>query len=162
MSSCSTYLTNFLMNNLPTEHPSIIRPIRGRINPRARFVLMGRSLSTRARMDIWGTTPCGAAGTLSLPLKLTSEKGGVWDIQISCELKAKRHQTVRIVVLKLKVYRCAFEKKANMSWQGYVDNLMSDGSCQDAAIVGCSAEAKYVWAAHPGGTFINITVNTCF
>ncbi|XP_030647098.1 profilin-2 isoform X2 [Chanos chanos] len=43
-----------------------------------------------------------------------------------------------------------------MSWQGYVDNLMSDGSCQDAAIVGY-ADAKYVWAAYAGGTFNNIT-----
>ncbi|XP_070701703.1 profilin-2-like isoform X2 [Pempheris klunzingeri] len=43
-----------------------------------------------------------------------------------------------------------------MSWQGYVDNLMADGSCQDSAIVGYT-DAKYVWAAHVGGTFINIT-----
>lgn len=44
-----------------------------------------------------------------------------------------------------------------MSWQGYVDNLMADGSCQDSAIVGYT-DAKYVWAAHPGGTFNNMTV----
>ncbi|XP_056303546.1 profilin-2 isoform X1 [Danio aesculapii] len=44
-----------------------------------------------------------------------------------------------------------------MSWKGYVDNLMSDGSCQDAAIVGCTAEAKYVWGAQEGGTFLHIT-----
>ncbi|XP_023700012.1 profilin-2 isoform X2 [Paramormyrops kingsleyae] len=43
-----------------------------------------------------------------------------------------------------------------MSWQGYVDNLMADGCCQDSAIVGYT-ESKYVWAAHPGGTFSNIT-----
>lgn len=43
-----------------------------------------------------------------------------------------------------------------MSWQSYVDNLMADGSCQDAAIVGYT-DAKYVWAAHAGGTFNNIT-----
>ncbi|KAG5851393.1 hypothetical protein ANANG_G00092880 [Anguilla anguilla] len=43
-----------------------------------------------------------------------------------------------------------------MSWQGYVDNLMADGSCQDSAIVGYT-DAKYVWAAQPGGTFNNIT-----
>ncbi|KAM4551480.1 profilin-2-like [Odontesthes bonariensis] len=43
-----------------------------------------------------------------------------------------------------------------MSWQSYVDNLMADGSCQDSAIVGY-VDAKYVWAAHPGGTFNNIT-----
>uniref|UniRef100_A0A147A615 Profilin n=1 Tax=Fundulus heteroclitus TaxID=8078 RepID=A0A147A615_FUNHE len=43
-----------------------------------------------------------------------------------------------------------------MSWQGYVDNLMADGSCQDAAIVGYT-DAKYVWGSHPGGTFGNIT-----
>ncbi|XP_029551359.1 profilin-2 [Salmo trutta] len=45
-----------------------------------------------------------------------------------------------------------------MSWQGYVDNLMSDGSCQDSAIVGYT-DAKYVWASFPGGTFVNITVD---
>uniref|UniRef100_H2LSV6 Profilin n=1 Tax=Oryzias latipes TaxID=8090 RepID=H2LSV6_ORYLA len=39
-----------------------------------------------------------------------------------------------------------------MSWQGYVDNLMSDGSCQDAAIVGYG-DSKYVWASYPGGMF---------
>ncbi|XP_076000677.1 profilin-2-like [Genypterus blacodes] len=43
-----------------------------------------------------------------------------------------------------------------MSWQSYVDNLMADGSCQDGAIVGYT-DAKYVWAAHAGGTFKNIT-----
>ena len=44
-----------------------------------------------------------------------------------------------------------------MSWQSYVDNLMADGSCQDSAIVGYT-DAKYVWAAHAGGSFLNITV----
>ncbi|XP_018528618.1 profilin-2 isoform X1 [Lates calcarifer] len=43
-----------------------------------------------------------------------------------------------------------------MSWQSYVDNLMADGSCQDAAVVGYT-DAKYVWASHSGGTFANIT-----
>ncbi|XP_051550029.1 profilin-2-like isoform X2 [Myxocyprinus asiaticus] len=43
------------------------------------------------------------------------------------------------------------------SWQSYVDNLMSDGSCQDSAIVGYNSDSKYVWAAHEGGTFTNIT-----
>ncbi|XP_046884068.1 profilin-2-like isoform X2 [Hypomesus transpacificus] len=43
-----------------------------------------------------------------------------------------------------------------MSWQSYVDNLMADGSCQDCAIVGFT-DAKYVWAAHAGGSFLNIT-----
>ncbi|XP_031162852.1 profilin-2 isoform X1 [Sander lucioperca] len=43
-----------------------------------------------------------------------------------------------------------------MSWQSYVDNLMADGSCQDAAIVGYT-DAKYVWASSVGGTFANIT-----
>lgn len=45
-----------------------------------------------------------------------------------------------------------------MSWQSYVDNLMADGSCQDAAIVGYT-DAKYVWASSVGGTFANITVS---
>lgn len=44
-----------------------------------------------------------------------------------------------------------------MSWQSYVDNLMADGSCQDAAIVGYT-DAKYVWASSEGGTFSGITV----
>lgn len=35
---------------------------------------------------------------------------------------------------------------------------MADGSCQDSAIVGYT-DAKYVWAAHAGGTFNNITVS---
>ncbi|KAM9322317.1 profilin-2-like isoform 1-T1 [Pholidichthys leucotaenia] len=43
-----------------------------------------------------------------------------------------------------------------MSWQSYVENLMADGSCQDSAIVGYT-DAKYVWAAHTGGIFNNIT-----
>ncbi len=45
-----------------------------------------------------------------------------------------------------------------MSWGSYVDNLMADGSCQDAAIVGHS-DAKYVWASFVGGTFASITVS---
>uniref|UniRef100_G3P398 Profilin n=2 Tax=Gasterosteus aculeatus TaxID=69293 RepID=G3P398_GASAC len=44
----------------------------------------------------------------------------------------------------------------NMSWQSYVDSLMADGVCQDAAIVGYS-DAKYVWASFAGGTFAGIT-----
>lgn len=49
-----------------------------------------------------------------------------------------------------------------MSWQSYVDNLMADGNCQDAAIVGYT-DAKYVWASCVGGTFANITVSMiCF
>lgn len=48
-----------------------------------------------------------------------------------------------------------------MSWQSYVDNLMNDGSCQDAAIVGYS-DAKYVWASTEGGTFSGITVRLRF
>lgn len=47
----------------------------------------------------------------------------------------------------------------SMSWQSYVENLMADGSCQDSAIVGYT-DAKYVWAAHAGGTFNNITVRS--
>ncbi|KAM4548756.1 profilin-2 [Odontesthes bonariensis] len=43
-----------------------------------------------------------------------------------------------------------------MSWTSYVDNLMADGICQDAAIVGYT-DAKSVWASHPGGMFENIT-----
>lgn len=45
-----------------------------------------------------------------------------------------------------------------MSWLSYVDNLMADGSCQDAAIVGYT-DAKYVWASFLGGIFANITVS---
>lgn len=48
-----------------------------------------------------------------------------------------------------------------MSWQNYVDNLMADGSCQDAAIVGYT-DAKYVWASFVGGTFANMTVGMIF
>lgn len=48
-----------------------------------------------------------------------------------------------------------------MSWQSYVDNLMADGSCQDAAIVGYT-DAKYVWASFAGGTFTNMTVSIIF
>lgn len=56
--------------------------------------------------------------------------------------------------LKINIYSINF---LNMSWQSYVENLMADGSCQDSAIVGYT-DAKYVWAAHAGGTFNNITV----
>ncbi|PWA14548.1 profilin-2 isoform X1 [Gambusia affinis] len=45
-----------------------------------------------------------------------------------------------------------------MSWQSYVDSLMADGSCQDAAIVGYT-DAKYVWASFDGGAFSNITAS---
>lgn len=43
-------------------------------------------------------------------------------------------------------------------WQSYVDNLMCDGCCQEAAIVGY-CDAKYVWAATAGGIFQSITVS---
>ncbi|TSL47732.1 Profilin-2 [Bagarius yarrelli] len=43
-----------------------------------------------------------------------------------------------------------------MSWGSYVDNLLADGSCQEAAIVGYT-DAKYVWASSEGGTFSGIT-----
>ncbi|XP_075058059.1 profilin-2 [Mixophyes fleayi] len=41
-------------------------------------------------------------------------------------------------------------------WQDYVDMLMADGSCQEAAIVGY-VDAKYVWATTPGGFFQTLT-----
>ena len=43
-----------------------------------------------------------------------------------------------------------------MSWESYIENLMGDGDCQEAAIVGCT-DAKYVWAAH-GHMLTDITV----
>uniref|UniRef100_A0AAZ1Y122 Profilin n=1 Tax=Oreochromis aureus TaxID=47969 RepID=A0AAZ1Y122_OREAU len=45
-----------------------------------------------------------------------------------------------------------------LSWmiENLVILLMAGGSCQDSAIVGYM-DAKYVWAAHAGGTFNNIT-----
>ena len=42
-------------------------------------------------------------------------------------------------------------------WAPYVDSLMADGTCQDAAIVGYK-DTPAVWAATPGKTFANITV----
>ncbi|XP_075850317.1 profilin-1 isoform X1 [Microcebus murinus] len=41
-------------------------------------------------------------------------------------------------------------------WNAYIDNLMADGNCQDAAIVGYK-DSPSVWAAVPGKTFVNIT-----
>lgn len=41
-------------------------------------------------------------------------------------------------------------------WKCYVDNLMHDGTCQEAAIVGYK-DAKYVWAATQGSCFENIS-----
>ncbi|XP_041035984.1 profilin-2-like isoform X2 [Cetorhinus maximus] len=41
-------------------------------------------------------------------------------------------------------------------WHCYVENLMADGSCQDSAVIGYT-DAKYVWAASPGGTFSVVT-----
>ncbi|KAM9501262.1 profilin 2a isoform 2-T3 [Clarias gariepinus] len=46
-----------------------------------------------------------------------------------------------------------------MSWQSYVDNLQADGCCQEAAIVGYTDAAKYVWAASEGGCFSGITAD---
>ncbi|XP_025036206.2 profilin-1 [Pelodiscus sinensis] len=41
-------------------------------------------------------------------------------------------------------------------WSSYIDNLMADGTCQDAAIVGYK-DTPSVWAATPGKTLANIT-----
>ncbi|KAK2103846.1 Profilin-1 [Saguinus oedipus] len=41
-------------------------------------------------------------------------------------------------------------------WNAYIDNLMADGTCQDAAIVDYK-DSPSVWAAVPGKTFVNIT-----
>ncbi|XP_043926534.1 profilin-2 [Protopterus annectens] len=41
-------------------------------------------------------------------------------------------------------------------WKSYVDNLMHDGTCQEAAIVGYK-DAKYVWAASEGSCFWSIS-----
>uniref|UniRef100_A0A4W2EVQ8 Profilin n=1 Tax=Bos indicus x Bos taurus TaxID=30522 RepID=A0A4W2EVQ8_BOBOX len=41
-------------------------------------------------------------------------------------------------------------------WNAYIDNLMADGTCQDAAIVGYK-DSPSIWAAVPGKTFVNIT-----
>ncbi|XP_054841192.1 profilin-1-like [Eublepharis macularius] len=42
-------------------------------------------------------------------------------------------------------------------WNCYIDSLMADGTCQDAAIVGYK-DVPSVWAAAPGKTFANITL----
>lgn len=42
-------------------------------------------------------------------------------------------------------------------WAPYVETLLADGTCQDAAIVGYR-DTPAVWAAAPGKTFANITV----
>ncbi|XP_039355801.1 profilin-1 [Mauremys mutica] len=41
-------------------------------------------------------------------------------------------------------------------WNSYIDNLMADGTCQDAAIVGYK-DAPSVWAATPGKILASIT-----
>ncbi|XP_020655512.1 profilin-1 [Pogona vitticeps] len=41
-------------------------------------------------------------------------------------------------------------------WNCYIDSLMADDTCQDAAIVGYK-DVPSVWAAAPGKTFANIT-----
>ncbi|KAF4799768.1 Profilin-1 [Turdus rufiventris] len=41
-------------------------------------------------------------------------------------------------------------------WAPYVETLLADGTCQDAAIVGYR-DTPAVWAAAPGKTFANIT-----
>uniref|UniRef100_A0A8V5GWK6 Profilin n=2 Tax=Melopsittacus undulatus TaxID=13146 RepID=A0A8V5GWK6_MELUD len=45
---------------------------------------------------------------------------------------------------------------AMSGWAPYVDTLLADGTCQDAAIVGYR-DTPAVWAAAPGKTFANIT-----
>lgn len=55
--------------------------------------------------------------------------------------------------------RCSAKGSKMAGWQSYVDNLMCDGCCQEAAIVGY-CDAKYVWAATAGGVFQSITVRT--
>ncbi|KAG8148273.1 hypothetical protein E2320_022316, partial [Naja naja] len=41
-------------------------------------------------------------------------------------------------------------------WSCYIDSLMADNTCQDAAIVGYK-DAPSVWASAPGKTFASIT-----
>ncbi|XP_047444705.1 profilin-2-like isoform X2 [Mugil cephalus] len=44
-----------------------------------------------------------------------------------------------------------------MSWDSYVQSLMSGDNCQDAAILGYNDGNKSVWASVPGGIFSAIT-----
>ncbi|XP_006028633.1 profilin-1-like [Alligator sinensis] len=41
-------------------------------------------------------------------------------------------------------------------WKSYIDHMMADGTCQDAAIVGYK-DIPSVWAAVPGKIFTGIT-----
>ncbi|MGH0185415.1 UNVERIFIED_CONTAM: hypothetical protein FKN15_017929 [Acipenser sinensis] len=43
-----------------------------------------------------------------------------------------------------------------MSWDSYVTNLLADGECQDAAIIGYK-DGVSVWASAPGKTLCNVT-----
>jgi hypothetical protein len=61
-----------------------------------------------------------------------------------------------LLLLPPSALQCEGAKMAG--WQSYVDNLMCDGCCQEAAIVGY-CDAKYVWAATAGGVFQSITVS---
>ncbi|XP_006901662.1 PREDICTED: profilin-1-like [Elephantulus edwardii] len=47
-------------------------------------------------------------------------------------------------------------RRDTAGWNAYIDNLMADGTCQDAAIVGYK-DSPSVWAAVSGKTFVNIT-----
>ncbi|XP_028653996.1 profilin-1-like [Erpetoichthys calabaricus] len=46
-----------------------------------------------------------------------------------------------------------------MSWQGYVNSLMADGTCQDAAIIGYKHPNQSVWASVADKFFQNITID---
>ncbi|KAK6466525.1 profilin-1-like [Huso huso] len=43
-----------------------------------------------------------------------------------------------------------------MSWDSYVTNLLADGDCQDAAIIGYK-DGVSIWASTPGKTLCNVT-----
>nr|KAF6296584.1 profilin 1 [Myotis myotis] len=45
---------------------------------------------------------------------------------------------------------------STVGWDAYIGNLMADGTCQDAAIVGYK-DTPSVWASVPGKAFANIT-----
>ncbi|KYO47439.1 hypothetical protein Y1Q_0001234 [Alligator mississippiensis] len=59
-------------------------------------------------------------------------------------------------VKKQRPYYLPNTKGAMAGWKSYVDHMMADGTCQDAAIVGYK-DITSVWAAVPGKIFTGIT-----
>uniref|UniRef100_A0A670K0R2 Profilin n=1 Tax=Podarcis muralis TaxID=64176 RepID=A0A670K0R2_PODMU len=138
---------------LPAPLPALGRPLPPRPAPsppcaRSPLRSSARSARAAARATSGSRVPFFPRGPLQTEASRPPRPG-------FC-IRAQQQQPRLLLLLRARLHPSASPSAAMSGWNSYIDNLMADDTCQDAAIVGYK-DVPSVWAAAPGKTFANIT-----